>query len=145
MCDFTKGIKLCSCNGDEIEFRGAGSGKPDHEIPLMVVWTLSRLVYKTRPNRIGKFLFPSAELGEGLDAESIVKQLNEQDCFDFEYTPVEGDCLKIQQNFIGSPFISFLFREGAWRVDWYKPFTAEVKLLQDGLVKESTYLNHAIK
>jgi len=135
MCDFSKGIKLCSCDGEQIELRGSGGSKPDQEIPLIYIWRLYRLIQKTHPRMLGKFMTPSNDIGEGLNAEWIAQKLNEENCFDFNYQPGEGDYLKIQRNEIGSPFISFAFKKGKWQVEHYSPFKTITKHLQDGLLK----------
>lgn len=150
MCDFTKGFKLCSCEPEKIKFRETEvykkigdqlipyKNKKNDKIPLIYIWQLFRLVeeYKNS-SMLGRYILPTDTIGNGLDAEWIVLNLNCENCFDFEYDPQEGDTLFIRQNVIFGPYISFLYKDGQWIIDHYSPFEFEIKHLKDGLIKET--------
>lgn len=148
MCDFTKGIKLCSCDSKTIKFRQQEyyrerrgtlvkiENPKNKNIPLIYIWRLFRLIDEDHySGEIGRYMLPTENIGNGLDAEWIVLNLNLENCFDFEYTPNEGDCLRIQQNVILSPYISFLFKNNQWVIDHHSPFSTTVEHLGDGPLK----------
>ena len=82
-------------------------------------------------------MLPAGDIGNGLDAEWIALNLNLENCFDFDYTPEEGDNLFIQTNEIASAYISFIFKNDQWIIDVYDPFTWNTKHIVDGIIKES--------
>lgn len=148
MCDFTKGIKLCTCNSDSIKFRKPElykkvkgkliriKGKENDEIPLIYIWRLFRHVNKEKEwAELGRYMMPSDNIGKGLDAEWIALNLNVENCFDFEYIPQEGDNLFIQKNEILGKYISFIFKDNEWIIDHYDPFTTDVEHIKDGILK----------
>lgn len=149
MCDFTKGIKLCSCEPETIKFREQEfykkSGdqlipvrnKKNDGIPLRYIWRLFRFVeaYKDCA-MLGHYIMPSDSIGNGLDAEWIALNLNCENCFDFDYSPQEGDNLFIQQNVILGPYISFVFKSGQWIIDHHDPFAIAIESVKDGIIKE---------
>ncbi|MNJ91908.1 hypothetical protein D3C87_95630 [compost metagenome] len=149
MCDYTNGIRLCSCEPHQIVFRhdeiyrlsrGEWVLVPDKKndnIPLIYIWQLFRAKSKEDSwMEIGRYMMPRDSLGKGLDAEWIALKLNVENCFDFEYDPVEGDNLLIRQNVRMGPYISFIFRSGQWTVDHYSPFDYEKDHVQSGVVRE---------
>jgi hypothetical protein len=149
MCDFTKGIKLCSCENETIKFREQEfykmvkneyvkiPNKKNENIPIIFIWRLFKLKSKNNNNEIGRYMLPAGDIGNGLDAEWIALNLNLENCFDFDYTPEEGDNLFIQTNEIASAYISFIFKNDQWIIDVYDPFTWNTKHIVDGIIKES--------
>lgn len=85
---------------------------------------------------LGRYLFPSDNIGNGLNAEWIALNLNVENCFDFDYTPCEGDNLFITQNVELAPYISFIFRKGEWTIEHYDPFTNRIEVIDEGKVLE---------
>ena len=149
MCDFTKGIKLCTCEGDKIEFRhqefyrkvkGELVKIPDtrnDKIPRIYIWRLFRLINKDKEKEwaeLGKYAMPSDNIGQALNAEWIALNLNVENCFDFNYNPQEGDNLFIQQNVSHGPYISFIYKSNEWIVDHYDPFNSETVHIKDGIL-----------
>ena len=149
MCDFTKGIKLCSCENETIKFREQEfykmvknehvkiPNKKNENIPIIFIWRLFKLKSKNDNNEIGRYMLPSGDIGNGLDAEWIALNLNLENCFDFDYTPEEGDNLFIQTNEIASAYISFIFTNNQWIIEHYDPFTWYTKHIKDGIIKET--------
>ena len=150
MCDYTNGIRLCSCEPHKIAFRNPEQyrlprgermlipDKKNDKIPLIHIWELFRVkgVNEDSWMEIGRYMIPHESLGKGLDAEWIALNLNMENCFDFEYQPQEGDNLYIRQNVRRGPYISFIFRSGEWKVDHYSPFKYDIEQVQRGVVKE---------
>jgi hypothetical protein len=52
---------------------------------------------------------PGNSIGNGLDAKWIALNLNSENCFDFDYTPQEGDNLFIRQKCNLRPVYLFYF------------------------------------
>ena len=107
MCDFTKGIKLCSCENETIKFREQEfykmvkneyvkiPNKKNENIPIIFIWRLFKLKSKNNNNEIGRYMLPAGDIGNGLDAEWIALNLNLENCFDFDYTPIQHDVLNM--------------------------------------------------
>ncbi len=149
MCDFTKGIKLCSCESGTIKFREKEvykksgdqlipvKNKKNDTIPLIYIWQLFRFVEEHKDcAMLGRYIMPSDSIGNGLDAEWIAFNLNYENCFDFDYAPQEGDNLFIQQNVILGPYISFIFKNGEWIIDHHDPFSIVIESVKKGVINE---------
>lgn len=147
MCDITSGIKLCTCNGEKIKYRKSDTykqvrgklikipNKKNDEIPIIYIWHLWKFIGSDSESAIlGQYIFPTDDIGNGLNAEWIALNLNVENCFDFEYIPCEGDNLYITTNIEMSDYISFIFKNKEWIVDHYNPFYDTVKLLLSGKV-----------
>lgn len=145
MCNFNKGIKFCTCDIDTLKLRNQQlyrkvkgelvpiPNRKNDKIPLMYIWHLFR--YKEQQTElfmIGRYLFPTDDIGNGLNAEWVALNLNVEDCFDFDYTPQEGDNLFITQNVEMAPYLSFIFRKGEWTEDHYDPFSVQTELCYQG-------------
>ena len=147
MCEFENGMKFCTCEANSIKFRGPRTfrridGKleivvapKDKKIPLEYIWELFRFEGKVPITEIGRYMMPINDLGKGLNAEWIALNLNCEDCFDFEYTPNEGDSLKISENVTLGPYISFVFRDKEWTIDHHYPWSTQISDLKKGRVK----------
>ncbi len=149
MCDFNNGIKLCTCDGLKIKHRKQDlyrkvkgelvkiPNKKNDDIPLIYIWHLYKYIGKDEVNMmLGQYIFPSNDIGNGLNAEWIALNLNIENCFDFDYTPNEGDNLIIRQNVEMSPYISFIFKNGEWIIEHYDPFSEITEHILDGKIKE---------
>jgi hypothetical protein len=146
MCDFSKGFVLCRCGAGEIQFRQeefyklvngkrvAVESKKNKNIPLMYIWQLFTYVGKSKQVEMGRYQLPGDDLGNGLNAEWIALNLNDAPCFDFDYTPQEGDNLFIRQNVAMGPYISFIHTNGVWVLDNYDPFLIETLLTISGKI-----------
>lgn len=147
MSDFKNGIKFCFSENEHIAFRDPRkflrkhgrliekvAGK-DAEIKLELVWTLYKFEGEKEIDEYGQFKMPIHDLGNGLHDEWIALCLNDTDCFDFEYIPSEGDNLKIHENVILSPYLSFVYRNNEWIIDYHNPWSTEISKLKEGKVK----------
>jgi hypothetical protein len=56
-------------------------------------------------------------------------------CFNFDYTPKDGDYLVIR-NSKKYKFLSFIFRNGAWETGFYYPRSI-LKLIANGEVRKN--------
>lgn len=146
MCDFSKGFKLCTCAAGEIKFRTqefykivkgrkvAVRDKKNEAIPLIYIWRLFTYKGESKSIEMGRYMVPADDIGQGLDAEWIALNLNHGNCFDFDYTPKEGDNLFITQNQIMAPYISFIYTKAKWVTDHYDPFITDTSLTLTGKV-----------
>ena len=147
MCDYRNGIKFCSCDNEKIRFREPRTfikkkGKlvekenpKNAEIPLEYIWTLFKFDGEKEITEIGRYMMPGNDLGNGLNSEWIALNLNCEDCFDFEYSPKEGDNLKIHQNVTLSPYLSFIYRKNEWIIDHHSPWSTEISKIKEGKIK----------
>jgi hypothetical protein len=102
MCQLNQGFKLCSCDEDQL--------KNDE-----VDWLLYRANQeKPKDYRKGKAVVPRYSEEEEANLNEIALELNQADCFDFEYSPQENDRLQLK---IKDHFYAFRFQNGHWNID----------------------------
>ncbi|WP_449397928.1 hypothetical protein [Chryseobacterium wanjuense] len=79
---------------------------------------------------MGLLNMPSNKIGFSLTQEFVLDQINNKNCFDFEYQPKDGDNLQInfQRNKYWVEFLSFIYREDHWKVDSYYTFIEKLNL-----------------
>lgn len=103
----------------------------------MYIWHLWKHTGTDENNSmIGQYIFPTEDIGNCLNAEWIILNLNYENCFDFKYTPSEGDNLYITQNIELSSYISFIFKNGEWTIGHYSPFSDILQLISSGKIVE---------
>lgn len=148
MCNKSINIKFCNCIEDSIQFREMDCfknikgkminiyEKENKDIPLMYVWQLFKYNGKTNLKLEGEYILPENEIANGLNSEWIVLNLNNENCFDFEYQPSEGDNLKISQNVYNSPYLSFVFQNNEWVIAHYSSFSSDLELINIGKLKQ---------
>jgi len=105
MCNPGDRIRLCTC--------------PDAAVPKdsskrhQVQWTLRRRT-GTR-DVVGRVAIPSEQIGKNLSLERIENNLNSSNCFDFEYSPEEGDTLILSSTLdVDDSFLYLEFANGSW-------------------------------
>ena len=137
MCNFEKGFILCTCEEDKekpvIHNKNSRRNKKNQtNDSQMYRWYLYEFVEKHALRMVGKYVLPASDLGKGLTAEWVLLNLNDGNCFDFDYTPKEGDNLVIRASHRAGLRLSFIFREGTWREDHYDVFNYTLKLHLEG-------------
>lgn len=102
-------------------------------------WTLDAYKGSTEahPGAAGMVYIPSHKIGGSLTEELVLQELNNNTCFDFDYTPSEGDNLQIQfqRNQYWTEFLSFVYRNKCWEADSYDPFLNETEPKGFGVLK----------
>ena len=102
---------------------------PDH---FELVWSLFKL---GNSNIMGTFLPQKEFLREGLTDQFVLGELNARNCFDFNYTPSEGDGLIItdlqDDNY---PEMYFAFSEGKWIIKSLASYVFSRELIIAGKV-----------
>ncbi len=136
MCRFEKGFILCKCEVLPSRKSGRKSNVPDTKIEY--IWTLYKHLGANPEIEMGRYEFPKSDIGQGLTADFVVSQLNSRNCFDFEYSPNEGDNLLINDSRYANGRLEFLFRDEQWIVDFYDPFSELTEMVFEGKVIPET-------
>lgn len=125
MCDLSQGFKLCSCDGDTLALKEVG-------------WILKRRDKDKKISRImGKPFIYQMNLSEKELKSTTSQQLNERNCFDFEYAPQEDDFLRIKggdNNF----WMAFRYQKGLWLEDTSTKFSGwrqQLEKYKEGIVE----------
>ena len=138
MCDFEKGFKLCSCVLEKPNIQKIGKSKKYKDLPVKKLgyrWYLSRFVKEIEePLMEGIYEPPVKDLGNGLNDEWILINLNLTNCFDFEYNPIEGDNLIFCSDH-EYEYLSFVFNNGTWIKKHYDSFCTLLKKLNEGKIE----------
>ena len=132
MCNFEKEFRLCTCKDKEIKHRkNTTNKKEDTEI---LVWTLYTYKGKLDSCIVGMTALPSNTIDkQKLPLDYVIHQLNEKNCFDFDYLPIEGDYLIIETQAIwNGRIMPFIYRQNKWVFDSYNPFTEKLEVINDG-------------
>lgn len=135
MCDFNNGFILCKCSDPKVMDHNKKSSlnKIIKNQQIEYTWTLHKYIGKSKGKELGKYRFPASHVGSGLTSDFVLKELNSRNCFDFEYSPTEGDNLIIS-NADSFDRIEFIFRNGKWKKDHYSPFDHESKEIDKGKI-----------
>lgn len=137
MCDTGKEIKLCTCmpNGIVKVVHHKKSRKFKNKQRDVYTWTLYKYVEYANCGMDGMVILPKDILTENLTTEIMLIELNNKNCFDFDYEPNEGDNLKIlSPEKYTREHLSFIFRDGKWIDDFYFGFGYEIKKINFGKV-----------
>lgn len=103
MCDLSKEFKLCSC--DETQLKDIEIG-----------WKLSRLnSEKPLVHRRGRAALVHYTDSEANLRTKIEADLNNKNCFDFDFQAQEDDRLSIKYQ--EHKWFAYRFRKGTWRQD----------------------------
>lgn len=138
MCDFENGFVLCTCQTEPEQVVHNKNSRRYKNSPQAKIagyrWFLSRFVDTYEPMMEGMYQPPSKELGAGLTEEWVLLNLNCGNCFDFDYTPQEGDNLvmRFEDHW---HYMSFIFRQGEWVSDRYDGFSTILELQSKGKIK----------
>lgn len=136
MCETGKEIKLCTCVPDGIDkiVHNKKSRRFKH-LRKEYTRTLHKYMGYSNATMDGMIIFPNDVLSEDLTTEKMLVDLNRKKCFDFDYEPKEGDNLEIF-----SPksdlrkFLSFIYRNKVWIVDFYDGFKDATEKINYGIV-----------
>jgi len=138
MCDFKEGFILCKCNNPKVVVHNKKSrrNKKKKKQPIEYIWTLYKYLGLSKQMELGRYVFPSNDVGSGFTSDFVLNELNNRNCFDFEYSPNEGDNLIIS-NAESFDRIEFIFRNKKWVKDHYSPFTDEYRKFDNGKVAKT--------
>lgn len=107
MCDVNGPFKLCTCSSD------IDRTKPH--------WILHRFIQSREEYKV-MGLFGCSNPYEKITASNLKRRMNSVNVFDFEYTPQEGDMLRlflapeIEEEEDLEPYFELEFMKGKWRI-----------------------------
>lgn len=155
MCKPTKNIKFCTCINEPKKIihnkksrRFKRNFDATAQLKKNLIWTLHRLqkmatvsIDSNLPfaTMEGMIRMPESEITPEITNETISKALNESDCFDFEYQPVEGDQIKIRfeiekrRRLNPNGYLSFIYKNGIWEANTYG--FESLEFVKEGKVK----------
>ena len=153
MCNRTEKLELCACldmNTNKIQKLYSEEIKrlDKQELLKVAKWELNRFLGTTFSEMDGLVILPSQNLTKELSEEFILRELNNSNCFDFEYQPSEGDNLiftigwlfnkwgKKMNPEIEYKYSSYIFRSGEWKPDFYNPFYEKTEIINKGVLKK---------
>jgi hypothetical protein len=135
MCNFKHGFILCTCETETKPIvHNQNSRRYKNTLQAKIAgyrWSLARFVNGFDSEMEGSYELPSQDIGAELTAEWVLLNLNNGNCFDFDYIPGEGDNL-IMKRADEWEYLSFIFTQGEWREDHYVPFSTTLQLMYQG-------------
>lgn len=154
MCKQSSTLHFCTCddkNAPVIHNQNSRRFKRMDEKEYLernIIWTLDRSAGKEEEEwlEIGSVMMPTGKLTDEITEDYVMEQLNTRNPFDFEYTPIDGDCLNIRFNYTNRKFrqkynnlhyryLSFIFRKGEWTPDFNIPFGEKFEIIFEGKIR----------
>lgn len=144
MCNITENFMLCTC--EEIKFREPITYEADFNncepkvIPrenlpeLVIVWSLKHASHNGG-SLFGEMKVSYNAVDLNYDNNFILSQLNNLDCFDFHYTPRNGDELSFKTNEFGSKQVFFTFKDHKWTAGSHHSFNYTFKEIASGILE----------
>ena len=135
MCTVSDKLKLCTCKTENVK-------------RLKHYWTLKRPTEKTHWV-VGEMILPAniGETADKINQNTILSQLNNGNCFDFELQHQENDTLELHftykvdpEKYLTLPYngdflvYSFKFKKGEWKKSDYDPFEIDFNEVQKGKI-----------
>ena len=148
MCEVTKKLKLCSCTTNDVTdtIHNKKSRRYKNHLkqnnPSNIIWTLHKYEGTEYLGIDGVLIAPADKLDDLITAEYVKLELNKENCFDFAYSPQEGDYLELKfqrtntkAKFDDYKFLPYIFRNGQWTIDSYNSFYEKTVEIRKGKVK----------
>jgi len=111
---------------------------------LSIKWTLHRFLKEGWIGMDGIMFSPVDAFSTSLTSDFFRDAMNSSNCFDFDYCPGEDDNIifkliiydKIShRSFSEEKFISLIFRNGVWVIDYYDLFYNTIEEIGKGFLK----------
>ena len=143
MCEFEKKLTLCTCYTDKDPYYFQIRRKLEKYLKTSITsennafyWTLADYLGHQEKFLIGMTSIPGNVIGTSLTNDFVISQLNNRNCFDFDYTPKEGENLMIseQSDRLDREYLSFIFRDGKWKIGSYNSFIEKTEVKNFGNV-----------
>ncbi|MCU0392538.1 MAG: hypothetical protein MUE81_15605 [Thermoflexibacter sp.] len=141
MLSFENGFIFCLAEKNEAIIHNKNSRRHKRELnnaPELYLWSVCEFLGYLDPDEMLMEVqpaLPSKDIGEGLTEEWVLLYMIDNQCFNFDYTPKDGDYLVIR-NSKKYKFLSFIFRNGAWETGFYYPRSI-LKLIANGEVRKN--------
>ena len=153
MCNRTERLELCACTdmstlkiqelySSEIKLLGK------KDFLKVIRWKLNRYLGSKWTGMDGLMIMPSKDLTHELTEDFILSELNEQNCFDFEYEPNEGDNLILEIGWLFNKrgkkikreleynYSSYIFKNKEWKAEAYNLFYEKIEIINEGILKK---------
>jgi hypothetical protein len=148
MCSPKERIKFCTClNNDDLAIIQASEQRSHFlakEIPIgddPYTWSLysySGPVISKSPflRFVGLMVVPDQYIDKIITNERLIQVLNLENCFDFDYRPLEGDILTVSylKDNENTGYLSFKFENGKWDSGYYNCFDHSIELKNFGRI-----------
>ncbi|WBX77978.1 hypothetical protein PG911_06900 [Tenacibaculum ovolyticum] len=155
MCKRTSKLELCSCADMSVKrikllYSEEIKLLDRKDIFKVVRWKLNKYISEEWSGMDGLMIMPSDNLTQELSQKYILKELNESNCFDFEYEPNNGDNLIFEIGWLFNKwgkriktkmeyeYSSFIFENDKWEINSYNPFYEKTEIIKEGIVKKAT-------
>lgn len=146
MCEISNQLKFCTCldekNIENINIQKSLDKFHKKQLPKSkesFSWILYEYkgIQDSGNEMMGLLYMPSDKIGFSLTEEFVLNEINNKNCFDFNYNPKESDNLQInfQSNKDWTEFLSFIFRNDKWESDSYSTFTEIIEPINFGILK----------
>lgn len=145
MCEISNELKFCTClelkdreliNLHKRLEKFQNKKLPNSKEPFS--WIVYEYIGSQNNDGImGLLDMPSGKIGFSLTEEFVLDNINNKNCFDFDYQPKEGDNLQInfQRNKYWVEFSSFIYSNNIWESDSYDTFTEIIEPKNFGILK----------
>lgn len=141
MCKSIKDFTLCSCVDEPVTHnkkRDKRKKNKETTTEKEYYWYILRYIKTNDTREMGRVIMPSFRLDNGLTEDFVLEKINSQNCFDFDYTPQEKDCLHIYQGKNMGEYMAFTFKNGEWIIGMdYDAFNDELEQIGKGKIKPS--------
>jgi hypothetical protein len=146
MCEISNQLKFCTCLDEKI-IESINIQKrldkfhknqlPKSNEPFSWILYEYKGIQDSGLEMMGLLYMPSDKIGFGLTEEFVLNEINDKNCFDFNYHPKEGDNLQInfQRNKDWTECLSFIFRNEKWESDSYHTFIQIIEPINFGILK----------
>ena len=129
MCQNVPKLTFCSCDTKLKLFER----RPPNEYTWHLTKYLGQRTYQDGERRIiGKIQMPKKQLSKKISLDVVLKELNSRNCFDFDYTPQEMDCLNISGN---GGYFRVRFVDNQWESGSYPVFSSDIETIDTGKIK----------
>lgn len=127
-------MTLCTCapEVDKIVHHKKSRRHKNKVLPDKLTWTLYRYLGAYDSGMDGMLMEPSYRITAELTFEYILAELNARNCFDFEYSPNEGDNLIVRGP---HGFMSFIYATNSWTYEMYNCFQERTEFIKKGHVR----------
>lgn len=150
MCLQDHKLHLCGCSDSSPErmkklFSSELKQLKRKEYFHLIKWTLYKYIKYEWSDMDGMLFLPTDKITAQLTTEYLCSEMNRGNCFDFEFTPTEGDSIIFEVEHInknGRPlkqqpdtlFTSLIFRNNRWTIESYNAFYDKTEELKKGVI-----------
>lgn len=123
MCKLTKKYKLCTCKNVD---------KTDQ----LNKWTLTHFIGLEETSIMGSVARYTENFDNGISSEELILQMNAENCFDFDYTASENDCLHVSTNENNAyQYFKVIYKDGQWQLGGNPVFTSILENIAEGKIE----------